>query len=472
MAELRQEEQDLLRAAEQGFRLLGTSVRVAVENSVRDGQDADIREIVAALHRREPGLEVRAFDPKGGLIASSPGNGVPSDLVEKLVRNPRSSDEPYIRFEGLSNLVGVFPLRDDDGSGLGSVVVVQPLDELRRDLAATKVSALVSSLTLIAGSVSVTWALVLLLVRRPLVQLTQAMRSLRSGDLLATLSFDRADELGAAAAEFNSMVHELREAKRQLEEAAASRRELEAGLQRVDKLVTFGQLSAGLAHEIGSPLQILNGRARALARRADVPSDVVRVARVLEEQSERVARIVEQLLSVARCRKANVRRLDLRSTVGAIIELVEPEARKRGLGLDYECSDAVPEIVADGDQVQQIAINLLRNSLRATRPGGRVRVALFPSSIETDDRGGERASVCLVVEDDGVGIPGEALASVFEPFYTTWTEAGGVGLGLTVVKSIVEEHGGQVRLTSEPGSGAKVTVQFPISPGGIEGMVA
>src|SRR4029077_20964830 len=123
----------------------------------------------------------------------------------------------------------------------------------------------------IVGIAGVDWVLALLLVRRPLQTLTEAMRSVEAGNWVASVPLHGTDEVGAALAEFNAMVRELGAAKRQLIDAAESREALEAGLQRLDKLATVGQLSAGLVHEIGSPLQILNGRARAIAARADLP---------------------------------------------------------------------------------------------------------------------------------------------------------------------------------------------------------
>src|SRR5262249_53380677 len=153
------------------------------------------------------------------------------DLVRDSVRDVGPGGRPVVRFEGtdrLSHLIGIFPLRGDDGVNLGSVAVVRPLDELRRDLKATAASAVVSILLLIAGISAVEWLLVLIVVRRPMSSFVLAMRSVRAGDLSASVPERRADEVGAATAEFNSMVRELREARSQLIEAAESREALEA----------------------------------------------------------------------------------------------------------------------------------------------------------------------------------------------------------------------------------------------------
>jgi nitrogen fixation/metabolism regulation signal transduction histidine kinase len=218
-------------------------------------------------------------------------------------------------------------LRDDDGTNLGSIAIVRPLDALRADLRSETISTLLSILSLILGVAGVGWFLVHLYVGRPLGRLMIAMEDVRAGNLTANVSVQRTDEVGRLTAEFNSMVRELESARRHLIEATESREALEAGLRRVDKLASLGQLSAGLAHEIGSPLQILNGRARALASRADLPAEIRRVAQVFEEQSDRIAKIVEQLMTVARRKPAQWGEFDLKATVGPIVELLGHEAR-------------------------------------------------------------------------------------------------------------------------------------------------
>src|SRR5262249_41265497 len=160
-------------------------------------------------------------------------------------------------------------------------------------------------------------------VRRPLRGLVHTMRAVRAGDLSAKASFHHADELGAAVTEFNAMMGDLLEARRRLIAEVEAREALETSLQRTDKLAAVGQLSAGLAHEIGSPLQVLNGRARALAARTDVPADVRRTAEILASESDRITRIVEQLLTFSRQTVPLIAETDLTAPVRDIVEFFE-----------------------------------------------------------------------------------------------------------------------------------------------------
>ncbi|MGA7742427.1 MAG: ATP-binding protein [Polyangia bacterium] len=464
LRELRKEKKDLTDVAKHDMRVLGTALKVAIENALRDKQVADIHEILASLKLKDSSIEVMVFDPAGDLSPhpfASPGSAT---FVRDSVREVNSSGESQVRIQGasdLSRIVGIFPLRDDDGSNLGTIAIVRPLDVLRADLRSETISTILSILTLIAGVAGVGWFLVHLYVRRPLMNLMIAMKDVRAGNLTASVSVQRTDEVGVLTAEFNSMVRELASARSRLIEAAESREALEAGLRRVDKLATLGQLSAGLGHEIGSPLQILNGRARVLASRTDLPADVRRTAQILEQQSDRIAKIVEQLLSVSRRRPAHRSEIDMGATVDPIVDLLEHEARRRAVRLEFERPASPLKAVADVDQVQQVTLNLLSNALRATPRAGRVRLTLAASSFKAGD--GEHPSVSLAVDDTGCGIAEELLGRIFEPFFTTWTEVGGAGLGLAVVKSIVDEHGGTIAVQSDKDVGTRFVVHFPVA---------
>jgi signal transduction histidine kinase len=464
--ELRKEKKDLTDVAKHDMKVLGTALKVAIENALRDQQVADVTEILTSLKLKDSAIDVLVFDPAGQLSPHSFGSPSTAEVVRDGVREVRSSGEALVRIQGtrdLSRIVGIFPLRDDDGTNLGSIAIVRPLDALRADLRSETIATFLSILSLIAGVAGVGWFLVHLYVGRPLGRLMVAMEDVRAGNLTANVSVQRTDEVGRLTAEFNAMVRELEGARRRLIEATESREALEAGLRRVDKLASLGQLSAGLAHEIGSPLQILNGRAHALASRADLPAEIRRIAQVFEEQSDRIAKIVEQLMTVARRKPAQWGEFDLKSTVGPIVELMGHEARRRGVRLEFDCPNPLPKVVADVDQVQQVTLNLLSNALRATPRGGQVRLSLAASSFNTGQSTPERPSVSLVVHDTGCGISEELLGHIFEPFFTTWAEAGGAGLGLAVVRSIVDEHGGTISVSSKQNVGTRLTVHFPLA---------
>lgn len=468
--QVRREERDLQQAAIAGMRRLGDAVEVAIENAVRDQQSADVQEILESLVRH-PQVNAFVFDSVG-----TPSNPLGDDahlaLARSMVAEAQDRNESLVRVVEDADppiLVGVFPLGSDHGAYLGALALVRPLVEAQRDLAETSRAILGSIATLLAALSLIGSLLVMVYVRRPLVRLVVGMRSVRAGNLDASVDVSRNDELGQVAAEFNAMVRELAETRARLAAETESRESLEHGLQRVDKLVTIGQLSAGLAHEIGSPLQVLNGRARTLATRRDLAPDVHRAVTILVEQSDRITRIVEQLVHFARRRPTCWSEVDLAATIRPVCELLEPEARRRGIRLQLAEHGVLPLVIGDADKVQQVVLNLLKNALQATPRDGTVRLRL--SSTPRPDS--DQDDAVIAVEDSGPGVDAENAEEIFEPFFTTRASDGGTGLGLAIVKTIVTEHAGTITVGRSALGGACFTVRLPAATAQVaRGLVA
>jgi signal transduction histidine kinase len=304
---------------------------------------------------------------------------------------------------------------------------------------------------LLVGSISV--ALGTALVRRPLETTTAAMRRVRDGDLEAMVTHQRRDELGTIASEFNELVGALRRARIDLKEEEERRRTLEGNLARADKLMVVGQLAAGLAHEIGTPLHVVAGRARRIVEHPEAPAEVLRLGKIVVEQTERIARIVDQVVRFSRRTKPERRLIDVREPVQAVLSLLEGEAQRTNVKI--VTAMAAAEISIDGDQLQQVTLNLVRNALAATPMGGTITVCVSKTPA------GEPRGVLLTVADTGVGVAPEDVERMFEPFFTTRHESGGTGLGLAVVRSIVQAHRGTIGVETMVGRGTIITVTFP-----------
>lgn len=464
---LHTEEQDLLRGSERDARLLARALQVAANQALRTANLADTRELLVRLQTIEPQLRVVVRD-RGGLTLLHTAAEPPADLVQRLGRDvdqrwreqrPPPEDR-VLHYEPPDDpqlLLIALPVVDASGQLAGHLVVQQSLRDLRDDLQDTR-RALgwgVGLFTL------VTWAVALLLgdlaIGRPMRALIAAMRSVRRGDLKTAAEFSGSPEVSVVAEEFNAMVRDLRQARGELEAAAEARRIDQRALQQADKLVTIGQLSAGLAHEIGSPLQVLGGRARSLQQRGEDPAEVRRVAGIIVDQVERITRVVEQLLHYTRRRPARTAMHDLGGVVQPIVSLLEGEARRNGVTLSLHAAPDLPEVACDADQMQQMFLNLLTNALIATEAGGEVAVTLALATGESVP------SLRCTVRDNGCGMPPEVLARLFEPFFTTRAATGGSGLGLAVVRAIVHEHRGSIDVRSAPGTGTTVTVNLPIA---------
>jgi len=441
---------DLHDATEREILTLGRSLATSLGNAVRDRQRADIDETLQALESLEPQIFVHVHDVDGREIAHSRGELLDT-ATEDTARRAVASGHESVDL-GDQRLVYAAPLTNDTGQVIGAIVVDRVIDDLKADLARTRWRLIAFVLafavvTMISGILLGTMYIV-----RPLAAVLDGIAHVRAGDFKSRVALARHDEIGALVDQLNAMVATLGEARLQIEQETEARLRLERGLQGIDKMITIGQLSAGLAHEIGSPLQVLSGRGSALAARSTDP-ETRRQAEIVVEQTARITRIVEQLLSFGRRRPAVIAPCDLARPVKAVLELLDGEARRRGVALVSELDGGDHVISADEDQLQQIVLNLVKNALAATPAGGQITVR-----VDTDTRATPPA-VQLIVRDTGPGVPPELHGKLFEPFFTTRAAEGGTGLGLAVVRAIVAEHGGTI--TASTGPGAEFTVRFP-----------
>lgn len=463
--ELSTERNDLRRGVEQETTLLGRSLQAAVENALRDRQLADIEETIQHLNRVAPSINILVYDPAGHLITAVHASQPPDPLSQSERETAMRSREAVFAFHPPSestHAVLALPLTDDNGVLLGGLLVVRPLLEMRRALRELQQGILITVLLFVLTTTVLGLAAGAAYINRPLGRMAAAMKDVQRGNLGSELPIDRKDEMGAVAAEFNAMVTELREARHRLEEEAESRHRLQHALQEADKLITIGQCSAGLAHEIGSPLQVLAGRARTLLTHAHDTAEVRRIAEILVSQTDRLTRIVEQLLRFTRRRPASLSRSDLRVAITNVLELMQYEAHRRGVLLTSSGAEQLLPVWVDTDEIQQVALNLIANALAATPRGGRVTVHVEQSRLPSRNGEPELPAVRLVVRDTGCGIAPEVRERLFEPFFTTRAAEGGTGLGLAVVKSLVIEHGGAITVESEPGVGSQFSVYLPV----------
>ena len=201
---------------------------------------------------------------------------------------------------------------------IGAIVVSRVTDDVRADLARTRWRLIAVVVALVAVTLAAGVLLGTAYVTRPLATVLYGISHVRAGDFRSTVPLAHHDEIGALVDEFNAMVDALALARQRIEQETEARLRLERGLQGIDKMVTIGQLSAGLAHEIGSPLQVLSARGSALATRSADP-ETRRQAEILVEQTARITRIVDQLLSFGRRRPPVIAPRDLARPVRTVL---------------------------------------------------------------------------------------------------------------------------------------------------------
>jgi len=232
-------------------------------------------------------------------------------------------------------------------------------------------------------------------------------------------------------------------------------RALENHLVRAEKLITVGVLSAGIAHEIGSPLAVIRGRAEQTLRSLSEDRGDVRRAsdlRVIIKHIDTISATIRQLLDFSRRQSIERHAVVPAEAFEQARVLLQWKTASRRVGLVFEAEPGTGPLSADPDQLQQVLVNLILNACDASAEGDEVRISAGP---------GEDGFVRITVSDRGCGIAPEHMNAVFDPFFTTKKKGEGTGLGLSIAASIVRNHGGQINLDSTPGRGTQVTILWP-----------
>jgi two-component system, NtrC family, sensor kinase len=240
-----------------------------------------------------------------------------------------------------------------------------------------------------------------------------------------------------------------------LEEDMTERIRLEASLAQSEKLAAVGQLAAGVAHEINNPLTAVIANAQLLQRSLPPDSDLQESVDLIVIAGGRAAQVVRNLLDFSRKEQYRFEPTDVNETIRKALGLVQHEILSRSITLTFAPDDGIPRLLASGDHLQGLWLNLLLNALDAFEGA--------PGEIRITTRYQDTA-IQILFEDNGRGIPAEYLPRIFEPFFTTKSPGRGTGLGLSVCHQIVKQHGGTILVESKTGKGTLFTVVLPVTP--------
>lgn len=329
-----------------------------------------------------------------------------------------------------------------DGNDAGTVEVGQSMEGHDAFVERAVVSSILSLLGVAALSAVVIFFGGVRLVGQPLDKLIEQVNTIGEGQLNQPPVLSSRDELGNLAVAISQMSHRL-----------SQQRET---IRHVDRLGTVGTLASGVAHELGTPLNVVSGRAGLIASGKLTADEVESSARTIKAESDRMTAIIRQLLDFARQTPSPHTNIALNEIVMRTTDLMRSIAGKTGVEIAVEVPASAIRIAGDEAQVQQVLTNLITNAIASMPGGGTVSVSL------EQDRGANQA--CLQVADTGVGIDSADLRRIFEPFYTTKDVGQGTGLGLSLAYGIVKEHGGEIRVSSDPGMQTTFDVYFPLTP--------
>ena len=311
------------------------------------------------------------------------------------------------------------------------------------------------NLFVVLGAIYVLAVLVLettimpLYVYRPLRLMLNADQATQHGDRGHELIDENtipADEIGQIMRSRNATVLDLRKREEELE---AALRKLEAQ----DRLVSLGLLSASVAHELNTPLTVLQGSIEKLTETTRDPAALERLARMLRV-TQRIRKISESLVDFARVRKQHLEPVPLRHLIDDAWSLVAIDEKAANVHFANQVG-ASDIVTGNADRLIQVFVNLLRNAVYAVRPSGHITVHSRRLNRNA------QSWISITVEDDGPGISPDVLPDIFEAFVSSRLDAKGTGLGLTIAEGIVDQHGGTISAANRPEGGARLEVTLP-----------
>lgn len=455
--------QSFVHDLERESRAMARSLSATLEVDIRANEWDQIHEVLERV--RADGTEAAVFSKDGKFWYALPGfperlKMPPAELKSVKLDEPLEFRLKMGSSEWICHLV---PLGPPKFPLTGYLLVANDWTDVRQDLMdRVKISVFAGAVTLV-----LIVALIAIAVRRyisrPLAELSRRVISFSSDEVGTRTPVG--DEVELLIGEFRKLGVELAKAREDLLEKHRSEIELERRLLHSDRLATIGSLAAGLAHEIGTPMGVIRGRAEYMLHSRMDSAKNSEGLEIIIAQIDRITHIVRMLLDYSRYRESIKMTADLRPIVQRSIHLIETEATKRGVSVRTELGEYLLPIDCDPDQLQQVFVNLGMNALDAMRStGGILKVIVRAESVDAFGR------ITLVFEDTGPGIPEQHRSRIFDPFFTTKEPGKGTGMGLAVCQTIVQGHDGEIAFESSP-AGTRFFVSFPVSHRPLSGSI-
>ena len=356
-----------------------------------------------------------------------------------------------------------FTSRGPDGIKAGKIEVAVPDDGMNPKFQ----HSLLTSLIALTGVASLSGFVILVggirMVGKPLNQLIDKVRRVGEGDFTGPVQIESADELGRLGNALNEMCGQLTKQHNELELATHEKIKTVEQLRHAERLTTVGRMAAGLAHEIGTPLNVVTGRAELLAT-GKLDAEATRVsAQAIQSEAQRITKIVRELLDFARQNRPQRSCQNLNQLLTTTRDLMETVATKNHTNLHLSLPKAQLSANIDAGQIQQVLTNLIINGIQSAGNQGNVTITLRDTERKPSRSEGGTNNIyrTIIIADDGEGISAKDQEHIFEPFFTTKDVGEGTGLGLSISHGIIQEHGGWIEVNSLEGQGSEFTIYLP-----------
>jgi signal transduction histidine kinase len=469
---LQRQRQAVITQLEREAGLVARAVEGPLQFWIRTGQRQALERLLRDIREAKGAMCVGVYDSDGNLDIASSENGREAgspDACPENLQAELASESVLSRWSPLGTFRILAPLVRE-GDSVATLKLVFPstviTDPMRRQ---RDVLILERGLTLAAIGLIV-WLVISLGVSRPIRGLMRGVEDIGRGNLDARIDVKSRTEIGNLARAFNRMAESLQEAQRRRQSEEDRRIALERQLRHADKLAVIGKLASELAHEVGTPLNVISGRARLLRREFAEGDPRTENLEIIRTQVDRISRVIRRFLDLGRSPRMQQERVDVHPLIREVAAFLAPELRKKQIRLILSVPPGLPPIIVDPDGLSQVLLNVLVNAVGAVPPGGRIELV----AGSADGRSGEglqagpaaeaaTPGIEIRVIDTGHGIATEILPRIFEPFFST-KPGEGTGLGLSICRDIVRDHGGRISIASRPGEGTTVIIWLPLAP--------
>jgi two-component system NtrC family sensor kinase len=447
---------ELVAETERNVIVLAKAIEPTVERSLRDPRTSDLHGMLSDIVEDQEQIDrIRILDRELQLTAMSGRLSVTHDVPAELLRRVAETGQGEVfsaRWGKTQIFSYILAIHTAGGAVVGTMEVSHQTSKIE-DRVREATWDIAVRLTLLAISMTLLTGLVLQRqVLRPLSHLMEGIRNLGRGESAKPLPVERRDELGRVAEAFNTMATQLQAARRELLLETEHTLDLEQQLRHSATLAVAGRLASGVAHEIGTPLNIISGQVEYIFQNLPAGNALGEELNVIVEQIDRISAMIRSLLDTVRPVKPEIQPIVLKDVTDRLLLLLEHTARRHGVTLDVSIPGDLPPVRADRSQLQQVVINILMNAFEAARPSGNVQVRAWRAAH------GSRAGVEIEVRDTGPGIHASLLPRIFEPFFSTKPPGEGTGLGLPISRDILKSLGGEITVKSAPGAGTSFLI--------------
>jgi len=455
----------LIRKMKVEVRSIGQTLKVLLEKVSIPQEINYVQEVIDHVEEDEKILGILVYHKEKDLLFRSRSLEETTspylELIKKSIEEKRPQEEFQV-YKNFSVFSYTFPLQDRRGINMGGVSILQQTSYMEEEIQQAKWSIVIIIFVLVGGTVILVLFVTKRWISRPISQLTEGIKRMATGQLNTQIELKGEDELSQLAQAFNQMAIDLKEAQEKILRESEKKLELERSLRQSEKLATIGQLASGLAHEIGTPLSIISGRAELMKRKLDGKEGTEKNLDVILHQTERITKIIQQLLGFVRKKRPEQRSVDVRALLGTTLDFLGPQIQKQKVRVLKTIEGDLPPLTGDPDQLQQVFLNLFLNAIQSMPQGGELRLLVTPEWISREGLDeGQRHYVKICVEDTGEGMGKEVIENIFNPFFSTKEREKGTGLGLTVSRGIIQDHEGWIDVESELGKGSVFKVYLP-----------